>query len=252
MSVGAIAAILFVLVLTIALPLGVMVYLHKQGGRWLPFLVGTVTFPLFALGLEQAVHALVLGSSLGTAIKENILLYALYGGAAAGVFEELGRFAAFKLVLREHRERLTALCYGVGHGGIEAFLLVGVTMANNLFLVFLAGCGGQLPPELESAVAQLMSVPARMFLWAGFERAAAIGLHMANSVLVFAAVTRPGKLWLLPVAIGTHTVCNFLAVTFNAKISIVAAEAATMVCVLLTAALAARIYKNLPQNAENS
>ena len=158
MSMASIAAILFVMVLSIALPLGIMLFLRKRGGRWFPFLVGAVTFPLFALGLEQSVHAMVLRSSLGEVISGNIWLYALYGGLAAGIFEELGRFAAFKLALREPARRLASLCYGAGHGGIEALLLTGVTMANNLMLALTVNRGGTLPPEVQDAAAQLAEV----------------------------------------------------------------------------------------------
>lgn len=251
MSMASIAAIFFVMVLSAALPLGIMLFLRRRGGRWFPFLVGAVTFPLFALGLEQSVHALLLHSPLGEVITGNLWLYALYGGLAAGIFEELGRFAAFKLVLREPAGRLTALCYGAGHGGIEALLLVGVTMANNLMLALTANRGGAVPPEMEAAAAQLAAVPAGMFLWSGFERAVAVGLHLSNSVLVFAAATRPKKQWLLPAAIGTHALANFLAVALNAKVGVLAAELAALAVTGLTALLAARIYKNLPECAEN-
>ena len=251
MTVGKAAAIIFVMLLSAALPLGIMAYLHRRGGRWFPFLVGAVTFPLFALGLEQAVHALVLRSPAGAAISGNIWLAALYGGLAAGAFEELGRFAAFKLVLREHTGRLTALCYGAGHGGIEALLLVGVTMMNNLALLLMAGSGAQLPAEAANAAAQLSALPAGMFLWAGFERVTAIGLHMANSVLVFAAARRPGRLWLLPAAILTHALANFIAVVLNARFSVMASELATLAFTALVAALAAGIYRKLPEHAEN-
>ncbi len=251
MSMASIAAILFVMVLSIALPLGIMLFLRKRGGRWFPFLVGAVTFPLFALGLEQSVHAMVLRSSLGEMISGNIWLYALYGGLAAGIFEELGRFAAFKLALREPARRLASLCYGAGHGGIEALLLTGVTMANNLMLALTVNRGGTLPPEVQDAAAQLAAVPAGMFLWAGFERVSAIGLHMANSVLVFAAATQPGKRRLLPAAIAIHAAANFLAVVLNAKVGVLAAELAALAVTVLAVLLAAGIYKNLPENEEN-
>ena len=250
MSIAAIAAIFLVMVLSAALPLGIMLLLHKRGGRWFPFLVGMVTFSLFALGLEQSVHAMVLRSSLGEMITGNIWLYALYGGLAAGIFEELGRFAAFKLVLRESGRR-SALCYGAGHGGVEALLLVGLTMANNLMLALTINRGGALPPEAEAAAAQLAAVPAGMFLWAGFERAVAIGLHMANSVLVYTAATHPGRGWLLPAAIAIHAGVNFLAVVLNAQVGVLAAELATLAATALAILLAAGIYKNLPESEES-
>ena len=66
---------------------------------------------LFALILEPVLHNLVLGSAAGAAIQENILLYGLYGGLAAGVFEETGRLMAFRFVLKKQGKRITALSF---------------------------------------------------------------------------------------------------------------------------------------------
>ena len=59
--------------------------------------------------LERIFHFLVLQSGAGTVIQGNIWLYALYGGLAAGIFEETGRFLAFRFVLRGRQDRITAL-----------------------------------------------------------------------------------------------------------------------------------------------
>ena len=119
---------------------------------------------------------------LGQVLQSNIWLYGLYGGLAAGIFEEVGRFLAFKLVLRNRRERITALSYGLGHGGIEAFLLLAVTYFNNLYLFSVLSNGGTLAPELTAALENLAALPAVMYLWAGLERVIAITIHMALSL----------------------------------------------------------------------
>ena len=171
------AAMAAVLLLTVVLPIGVILFLRKHGGSWGAFFTGAGTFVLFALILEPVLHNLVLGSAAGAAIQENILLYGLYGGLAAGVFEETGRLMAFRFVLKKQGKRITALSYGIGHGGIEAFLLVGLTMAANLALALSAG-NAALPTEAAAAVETLASTPAAMFLWSGLERISAIALHI--------------------------------------------------------------------------
>ena len=103
-STGTLLLMGVIAALTAIVPLGVMAFLRGRGGRWRDFLVGAGTFFLFALVLEQILHTLVFTSPLGPVLQGNIWLYGLYGGLAAGVFEEAGRFAAFKLVLRERRE----------------------------------------------------------------------------------------------------------------------------------------------------
>ena len=92
-------------VLTAAVPIGVMSYLRRRGGRWRDFLVGAGTFFLFAMVLESLVHQVVLTGPLGSAIQGNIWIFGLYSGLMAGLFEEAGRFTAFKLVLRRRRDK---------------------------------------------------------------------------------------------------------------------------------------------------
>jgi len=249
---GAIIVMVCNAVLTAAVPVGIMIFLRRRGGRWSDFAVGAATFFLFAMVLEAVLHQVVLGSSLGPVIQGNIWLYGLYGGLAAGLFEEVGRFLAFKLVLRRRRDRIAALSCGIGHGGIEAFLLLGMTMVSNLILLHTAAQGGDLAPEAAASVQILSATPASAFLWAGFERVTAVAFHMANSVLVFAAAVRPGKLWLLPAAILTHFLLDFLAVICSAFLPIAGLELIVAAFAMAVVWLAVRIYKKLPENVETA
>lgn len=245
MSVGAIAAIIIVIILTIAVPLGIMLFLARSGGSWKDFLVGAATFIVFALILERILHLLILRSGAGVVIQGNIWLYGLYGGLAAGVFEETGRFLAFRFVLRDQTARITSLAYGIGHGGIEAFLVAGLTMASNLILGLTYTHGGAIPSEIIPAVEALLAIPAPTFLWSGFERLSAMALHMALSVLVFASV-RTDRRWLYPAAILIHAAVNFMAVVVNAYLPIAATELLILLLVVIAALWAVRVYKNLP------
>lgn len=251
MSVSMIAAMVFVLLLTVAVPLGVMLFLHKRGGPWKAFLVGAATFVLFALVLEQLFHSLVLPSGIGQVILGNTWLYGLYGGFAAGLFEETGRFLALRFVLKKRKDRITALSYGIGHGGIEAFLVAGLTMVSNLVLGLTYANGGTIPSEIVPSVEALLTTPATMFLWAGFERISAMILHMALSVLVFASI-RTEKHWLFPAAILLHAAVDFLAVVSNAYLPVAATEALVLLATLFIADWALVVYKKLPKFAEST
>lgn len=246
---GAAALMILLAALTVAVPVAVMCFLRRRGGRWLDFLAGGAAFFLFAMVLEQLLHALVLRSPLGQVLTGNIWLYGLYGGLAAGVFEEAGRFLAFKLLRRQ--ERITALSYGIGHGGTEAFLLLGVTYLNNLSLFFTLSHGGTLAPELTAALENLAAAPTVMYLWAGLERIIAITLHMALSTLVFTAVTRPGKRWLFPTAVLLHAAADFVTLVSAAYLPTAAVEALAAAWALAAVWLAAGQYKNLPQTPQN-
>ena len=246
-----IIVLIAIALMTLLLPLGVMLFLSRRGGTWTAFLTGAGTFVLFALVLEPILHNLVLRSAAGAVIQGNVLLYGLYGGLAAGLFEETGRFLAFRFVLKNHPARTDALSYGIGHGGIEAFLLVGLTMLNNLALGLAYGSGAALPAEAAAAAETLIATPAAMFLWSGLERLSAMALHLALSVLVYAAV-RTKKWWLFPAAIGIHAAVDFAAVVSNARLPIAATEAVVLLLTALAALWAARIYKNLRENAKST
>ena len=131
MGISSVLAILFTLVFSVALPVGLMLYLRKKGGKWGAFLIGALTFVVSTMILESILHNLLFLTPLWAILQGNIWLYGLYGGLAAGIFEETGRFLAFKLLLKKESEPITALSYGIGHGGIEAILLVVLTMVNS-------------------------------------------------------------------------------------------------------------------------
>ena len=246
MGISSILAILFTLAFSVAFPIGLMLYFWKKGGKWLTFLVGAGTFILFALILESILHNLLFLTPLWTILQGNIWLYGLYGGLAAGVFEETGRLLAFKLILKNEREPITALSYGIGHGGAEAILLVGMTMVNNLILVAAVSAGGLTDPTVLALADQLAATPAGMFLWAAFERLGAIILHLSLSVLVFAAVRAPGKKWLFPAAILIHAALDFIAVVSNANLPVAATEIIVLIFAVIAALFARMVYRTIP------
>ena len=249
MGISSVLAILFTLVFSVAFPIGLMLYFWKKGGKGIAFLIGAGTFFLFALILESIFHNLLFLTPLWAVLQSNTWLYGLYGGLAAGVFEETGRLLAFKLLLKNEREPIAALSYGIGHGGMEAILLVGLTMVNNLILVAAVSAGGITDPAVLDLAEQLAATPAGMFLWAAFERFSAIILHLANSVLVFAAVREPGKKWLFPAAILTHAAVDFVAVVSNAYLPVAALEIIVLVLTVIVALFAGRVYRSLPATA---
>ena len=246
MAVSSTLAIVFTLVFSIALPIGLMLLFRRKGGKWTTFLVGAATFVLFAMFLEPILHNLVSRSPLWAVLQGNIWLYGLYGGLAAGVFEETGRFLAFKLVLKKEREPITALSYGAGHGGIEAILLVGLTMVSNLMLAALVSSGGTTDPVVLEAAAQLAATPAEMFLWAAVERLGAVVLHLSLSILVFASVRTPGKKWLFPAAILTHAAANFVAGVSTAYLPAAVTELIVLAVAAAAALFARTVYRTLP------
>ena len=242
MGISSILAILLTLAFSFAFPIGLMFYFRRRGGKWIAFLTGAVTFILFAMILESILHNLLFLTPLWSVLQGNIWLYGLYGGLAAGVFEETGRLLAFKLFLKDNREPITALSYGIGHGGAEAILLVGLTMAGNLILAAAVSAGGMTDPAVLELAEQLASAPAGTFLWAAFERFGAIILHLSLSVLVFAAVRAPGKKWMFPAAILIHAAIDFIAVVANTYLPAAATEIIVLVSAVIVGLFARMSY----------
>ena len=172
--------------ISVLLPIALLLYFRfRKNANILPFFVGCGVMLLFAFVLEQIVHSIVLTSPAGTKIQGSIWLMALYGGLMAGLFEETGRFIAFKTVLRSRRNNdYNALMYGAGHGGFEAMMIFGVTMINNLTWSILINSGntemitgklsGEALAQAEQAIQTLITMPSYQFLMGGLERLFAI------------------------------------------------------------------------------
>jgi len=89
--------------LGVAVPVGLAIWLVKKYQvKPLTILVGAGVFIVFALVLEPILHQLVLKGPHGAAILGNVWYYALYGGLAAGLFEETGRFLGMKFLLKRN------------------------------------------------------------------------------------------------------------------------------------------------------
>ena len=200
------------LVLSVAVPIVLLVLLKKRtNARLSSAAFGAGTFIVFALLLEGLLHRLML-AVFGERLTGNVWLYALYGGLAAGLFEESGRYLTMKFLMKRQLDSNNALMFGVGHGGIEAILVIGLTCLSNLAASLMINSGameaslGTLDEATrattEAQLAALGATPSGMFFLSGVERLIAIALHIALSYLVYRAVKggRP-SLWLLAVAI---------------------------------------------------
>lgn len=251
-----IVLIVIVMLIGIAIPVGLYWYFRKRRQcDCKPFWIGCGVMFLFAFVLEQIVHAIVLGSPIGDRIQGNLWLYGLYGGLMAGLFEETGRFLAFRTVLRGNLDRNSnALMYGAGHGGFEAFYLLTIGMLNNLIYAVLLNTGhaqiltdslsGESLTALEAAFAALASTPSWMFLVSVLERGGAVIAQLALSVLVWTAVKKRDCLWMYPLAILLHLLLDLTAVVVNGfGVPVLLVEGVIWLMALLMAALAAWTWK---------
>ena len=147
-------------------------------------------------------------------MRNNLWVYALFLGLTAGLFEEVGRYLAFSLILKKHHDWKNAVAFGIGHGGIEAILLVGLTYVSNLITSVMINSGmydtilAQSPEQTREALIQaknlLVQTPSSIYLVASAERLFAFTIHLALSVLVMVGIQKKKGLPYLGLAILLH------------------------------------------------
>lgn len=216
-------------VFSFALPVGALLYWRRtRRAKLAPFLVGALVFVVFARVLEPLAHYVFLyaDNAASRAINANPYLYMLYGGLAAGVFEETGRYVAFRTLLSPRRfpERDTAVTYGIGHGGAESMLIQGGAFIAYLTLAAylargnepaaLALAGGSAE-ALRALRASFEALTPGAVLASMLERVAALLLHVGLSCFVFlAARDRTQRSW-FPFAIVLHALVDMPAVLYR-------------------------------------
>lgn len=230
-STLSLAGMVFSLLLSFLFPLILaIIFIRKYKTGILPFVTGAGIFIFFALILEQLIHLLVLGnmSPIAETIKASPFLLGMYGGFTAGIFEETGRLIAFLFILRKTRDWSHGVVYGIGHGGIEAWILLSWTYVNNLVISLMVN-GGQLDTiksaltpvqikAIDQGVQTLISTDSSLFFIAGIERVLTVIIHIGLSLLVLLAV-RNRKYYYFVLAILLHAALNFTAVYMNMKLN---------------------------------
>ncbi len=244
---GVAAALAFII------PIGLFVYFRKKGADILPFVIGCAVMLVFALTIEALIHQAVFKTNIGQTILKNTVLYAVYGGLMAGLFEETGRLLAFKTVMKKYREKnVNALMYGAGHGGFEVAALLGITMIGNISMSLMINSAGvtgviaSAPEAAETLQAQidaLITTPAYMFLIAVVERISAVILHIALSVLVWFAV-KNNKIVLYLLALLLHAAVDGAAALLSGiGINALIIEVIIIIMTVMIALYARSIWK---------
>lgn len=154
--------------------------------------------------------------------NSHLFLYAFSLAFTAGLFELAGRFVVAKL-LKKNLTCKRALAAGLGHGGIEAMLLVGMTYISNLVFIVMIN-GGYFDyliaqtaglnvdiSQLELIRSQMVSTAPGLFLLGGYERILAMTAHAAMSMVVCYGVAHKKVLPCVLVCLGIHTFLDLTA-----------------------------------------
>jgi uncharacterized membrane protein YhfC len=179
------------LFVSIGLPVLIsIIFIYKSKTTFKPIILGGLTFLLFQVFSRVYLIQEFLPTQVWYILftYQYPILYIFLLSLTAGLFEETGRYLMMRYFLKKANIQ-SAIAFGVGHGGIEAILFVGISliMVN--------------PMLIETSN-----------LWmSGIERLGAMSLHIAFSVLVYQNVYH-GKRWNVLIAITAHTLVNFISV----------------------------------------
>lgn len=243
----------------IAIPLGLFIFYHKKYNCQIkPFFIGCGVFVIFAIVLEGIFHTIILGGGRAQALMAKPLLYGLYGGFMAGLFEETGRFVAFKTILKKSQDDdTTSLMYGAGHGGFEAFYLLFANAITNFVFSVMINTGntaliteslsGDKLAAMEQTLSTLISAKPLSLAAGVIERIPAVALQISFSVLVWFGA-KNDKWYFYPIALIIHFVVDAVAGTLAMmKVNAVIIEASLYVLTAAVVVFAVAVWK---KNAE--
>lgn len=195
--------------ITAALPFVIFLYLHKRhGAKLYPFFVGAAA--LILISMPRA-----LTRSIATQGSDSFFVKFLIADIIGAAFEECGRYIAMKHAMPNHDRTVDALCYGAGHGGVEALS----TAANQFSFWMLCMQYNGVSSAQNPLIAERLQVLAGQSTWIVAEMAvnetAGLVFHMAMSVLIAEAVHYDGCRKYIPIAIGIHALFNVLGLAFG-------------------------------------
>lgn len=213
------------LLISLVLPIAALLILgFKKPGTASAWLLGAAGFFITQMVIRVPVLMLLQSQSWFISFSQNhLFLYAFVLAFTAGLFELAGRFGVAKLLQKKELTFHRSLAAGLGHGGIEAILLVGMTYINNVIYIFMINTGsfdallaqtaamGVDVSQLELIRTQLTATSPVLFLLGGFERLLAMISHTAMSLLVCYGAARRKTLPCLLLCLALHTFLDLTA-----------------------------------------
>ncbi len=175
---------------------GVLILARGRKGTWKAFAMGAAAFVVSQVLVRIPILQMVLpGFGWFAVMHLYPWRYGLFLGLTAGIAEETGRWIAVRCFLKGKDTMEHGLAFGLGHGGIEAMLLVGPNMVAGLVMV-LVGQESLFPPDGLGV------------LVAGLERVFAMAFHVGASLLVMYGVRQKKALRYWSLAVALHTVLD--------------------------------------------
>lgn len=203
---------------------------NKGKGVWMAGMWGAAGFLLMQVIIRMPMIStiqLAIGYEPFMAfVENNYILYCFIMAFTAGLFEVIGRYAVAKM-LKKNLTYTTGVAAGIGHGGIEAVMIVGMTYISNLLYIFMINTN-TFDPMVEQTAAMgvdasslvalkdsLINTGAGLFYLAGYERVLTVCAHIAMSLLVCYFVWKKKDLLGILICLAIHTALDFGGVVLN-------------------------------------
>lgn len=233
-STASIITVLVTLFVTLILPIIVYVVYgmrNKGKGVWTAWLLGAAGFFVFQMIIRMPILSILsILPGFMNFVTEHFIVYSLLLAFTAALFEVAGRYLVAKLLVKIGKS-LTyekSFAAGLGHGSIEAILVIGMTYVNNLLYIIMINTGAydvmvEQTAALGVDVSQLWAVKDSLinsspglFLLAGYERVLTVILHIALTLVVCYYVSRKKDIQGVLICLVCHFAVDFIAPIMNA------------------------------------
>jgi len=246
-----IAFMIITFLLSVGFPAGLVIYFYrKQRISIKAVLVGALMFFIFQVIIRIPVLTVIQSQSWYSKFAaQNMVLTGIVIAFTAGLFETAGRYMGLRFLLKNMLDRKNGIAYGIGHGGIEAILLVGLTYIGNIVYSILINTGS----VSSQLVPQLLNTPPELFLAAGIERIFTILFHIAAALLVAYGIMYNKKIYILYCLI-FHTLLDGVAIILQIyKLPVWSIELWVAIAGLLSLAFIIKSKKMfIPVRADNN
>lgn len=242
------------LVISLVLPVILLILYaakHKKQGILSAWILGAAGFFVTQILIRLPILTALQSKTWFLDFSRNHLFsYAFSLAFTAGLFELAGRVLVAKL-MQKNLTYSRSLAAGLGHGGIESMILIGITYVNNLVYIALINSGsfdaviaqtaaaGIDVTQLEMIRTQLLTTSPALFLLAGYERILTMVCHAAMSMIVCYGVFRKNLLPCMLLCLGIHTLMDL-----SAGISLAMSQSIAypiIYCILSTVAVCALV-----------
>ena len=232
-SAATMIAIIITLFVTLIAPVIVWVIYgikNKGKGVWKALALGAAGFVLLQMIIRVPILNMVsLIPGFVTFVENYYVIYCLILAMTAALFEVVARFGVAK-ILQKKINYEQGVAAGLGHGGIEAVLLVGMTYVNNLLYAIMINTGtydltveaaaatdttGMVEVQLMAIKTSLIETASATFYLAGYERILCVIFHTAMSLLVCYLVYKKKAVLGVGIAFVAHFFVDFIVPVLN-------------------------------------